>query len=153
MSNGRLELRRAALAVCAFALTAATAGVCLGQSPSVKDAPGQHACPQSRDLPCQGWQRQLIAGRHPKRPESQVRPDCQRFHLPRAPTIPRRLQSQEPLPEEGGGVATRPLKSETPRESSLRPGTGAHSRRGLRRAPRTTRQSTLYGCRQGRADW
>ena len=62
MSNGRLELRRATLAVCVFVLMGAITGVCPGQAPSEKTPATNTACPQSRVLTCQGRRQHLIAG-------------------------------------------------------------------------------------------
>ncbi len=159
MSNGRLELRRAALAVCVFALTAATAGVCLGQSPSVKTPPANTPAPKAATSPAKAG-----SGNSSPGAASQATGKSGQAGLPKISSASGAHNSAAPAKSGtasggGRGVATRPLKSETPRESSsaaghrdpfkawVAPSSADHSAVDPVRLPAGTRGLVISGLR------
>ena len=118
MSNGRLELRRATLAVCVFVLMGAIARVCAGQVPSQKTPATNAPASKAATSPAK-------AGSSSSSPEaaSQSAGKAGQAGLPKIPSASGAHNSAAPAKSgavSGGGreVAARPLKPATPRESS-----------------------------------
>ena len=121
MSNSRLQLRRATLAVCVFVLMAAVTGVCPGQAPAEKVPATNMSAPKAASSPAR-------AGGSTSSPAaSQSAAQAGQAGLPKTPSASGPRNSVAPAKSgaaSGGGLglAARPPKSATPSESSSAPG-------------------------------
>ena len=159
MSNGRLELRRATLAVCVFVLMGAITGVCRGQATSEKTPATNMPAPKAAPSP-------VKAGGSASSPgaASQSTAKTGQAGLPKTPSASGTHNSVAPAksaaaPGGGRGVAARPPKSATPRESSsaagrrdpfkawVAPNSADHSALEPVRLPAGTRGLVISGLR------
>ena len=118
MSNGRLELRRATLAVCVFVLMGPITGVCPGQAPSEKMPAANMPAPRAASSPAKASGSTASLG-----PASQATAKAGQAGLPKTPSASGAHNSVPPAQSgtaSGGGpaVAARPAKSANPSESS-----------------------------------
>ena len=118
MSNGRLELRRATLAVCVFVLMGAITGVCPGQAPSEKTPATNMPVPKAASSPAKAGGSTSSPGA-----ASQSAAKAGQAGLPKTPSTSGTHNSEAPAKSRaasggGRGVAARPPKSATPRELS-----------------------------------
>jgi len=122
MSKGRLELRRATLAVCVFVLMGAITGVCPGQAGSEKTPAANMPAPKAASSPAKAGGSTSSPGA-----ASQLTTKEGQAGLPKTPFAsgPRNSVAHAKsgaVSGVGPGVAARPPKSATPRESSSAPG-------------------------------
>ncbi len=118
MSNGRLELRRATLAVCVFGLMGAIAGVCPGQAPSEKTPATNMPAPKAASSPAKAGGSTSSPGA-----ASQSTEKAGQAGSPKTPSASGTHNSVAPAKSGaasggGRGVAARPPKRATPSESS-----------------------------------
>jgi hypothetical protein len=158
MSNGRLELRRATLAVCVFAMMGAIAAVCLGQAPSEKTPATNVPAPKGANSPAKA------GGASSPGAAYQSTAKAGQAGLPKSPSAAGAHNSAAPanagaVSGGGRGVAARPLKSATLRESSsaagrrdpfkawVAPSSADHSAVDPVRLPAGTRGLVISGLR------
>ena len=159
MSNGRLELRRATLAVCVFILTGAIAGVCIGQVPSEETPATNLPAPKAASSPAKAG-----SGNSSPGAASQSTGKAGQAGFPKIPSALGAPNSAAPAKSGavsggGRGVATRPPKSAIPRESSsaagrrdpfkawVAPSSADHSAVDPVRLPAGTRGLVISGLR------
>jgi hypothetical protein len=122
MSNGRLELRRATLAVCVFVLMGAITGVCPGQAPSEKTPAANMPAPKAATSPAKAG-----GGTSSPGAASQSTAKAGQAGLPKTPSASGAHNSAAAAKSgaasaAGQGVAAQLPKPATPRESSSAPG-------------------------------